>query len=269
MSVLSNKLDSHKDHEVRLALEPLRGLADRTGCVVLGKAHFNKSAGSDPLSLIMGPSAFGNVPRAALGFARDTDAEDDSCVISQIKNNLGRLDLPSLRYRIDAAVIETDEGPAEVGKLVMLGESDRSVNDILQDRRGDDVDRSEQAEAAAWLIDYLESQGGEATAPEVYKAGKDQGYSVDSLKRAKKKSRRVHSTKTGMSGGWVWQLEGSAKGARRERREQRTKTCTVHTLRRSLRSPGQATGRRPRAVRSATSRSSRPSARPTSPSPEL
>ena len=73
----------------------------------------------------MGSAAFGNVARAALGFARDTEAEDGSCVISQAKNNLGRLDLPSLRYRIDPASVDTDEGPAEVGKLIMLGESDR------------------------------------------------------------------------------------------------------------------------------------------------
>jgi hypothetical protein len=70
--------------------------------------------------------------KLGLGFARDTDAEDGSCVISQAKNNLGRLDLPSLRYRIDATIIDTDEGPADVGKLIMLGESDRSVSDILR-----------------------------------------------------------------------------------------------------------------------------------------
>jgi len=102
----------------------LLGQSVRTGpaaqCSV--NAHFNKSAGSDPLSLIMGSAAFGNVARAALRFARDTEAEDGSCIISQAKNNLGRLDLPSLRYRIDPATIDTDERPAEVEKLVMLGE---------------------------------------------------------------------------------------------------------------------------------------------------
>ena len=94
MSVLSRGLDTHKDGEVRVALEPLARLAYATGCAVLGNAHFNKSSGLDPLSLIMGSAAFGNVPRAQLGFARDTESEGDSYVISQVKNNLGRLDLP-------------------------------------------------------------------------------------------------------------------------------------------------------------------------------
>jgi hypothetical protein len=82
MSVLSSGLEPHKDREVRLGLEPLGRLADRTGCVVLGNAHFNKSTGSDPLSMIIGSAAFGNVARAALGFARDIEAEDESCVVS-------------------------------------------------------------------------------------------------------------------------------------------------------------------------------------------
>jgi hypothetical protein len=185
MSVLSNALDSHKDHDVRLGIEPLARLADRTGCVVLGNAHFNKSTGSDPLSLIMGSAAFGNVARAALGFARDTEAEDGACVISQVKNNLGRLDLPSLRYVIEAATIDTDEGPAEVGKLVMLGESDRSVGDILSDR-GTERDRtSELAEAADWLRAFL--AGGPKRSREVVEDARESaGISQRTLERAKK-----------------------------------------------------------------------------------
>ena len=188
MSVLSNTLDTHKDREVRLALEPLGRLADRTGCGVLGNAHFNKSAGSDPLSLIMGSSAFGNVVRAALGFARDTEADDGSCVISQVKNNLGRLDLPSLRYRIEAATVDTEEGPAEVGRLVMLGESDRTVSDILRDRHTDDDDRSERDEAADWLRAYLEDQGGAADSKDVKAAAKEAGIAVRTVERARSKA---------------------------------------------------------------------------------
>jgi AAA domain len=184
MSVLSAALDSHKDQEVRRGLEPLGRLADQTGCVVLGNAHFNKSAGSDPLALIMGSAAFGNVARAALGFARDTEAEDGSCVISQAKNNLGRLDLPSLRYRIDNETIDTDEGPADVGKLVMLGESDRSVADILRDRGSND-DHDERNEIDQWLVDYLNAGSGQAHAGDVITAAKRAGFSENAVKKAR------------------------------------------------------------------------------------
>jgi hypothetical protein len=211
MSVLSNTLDTHKDREVRQALEPLGRLADRTGCVVLGNAHFNKSSGNDPLSLIMGSAAFGNVARAALGFARDTEAEDESCVISQVKNNLGRLDLPSLRYRIDSATIDTEEGPAEVGRLVMLGESDRSVADILSDRNTrDNSDDVEDVEV--WLADLLKHGRMEANA--IYRAADANGYSKDKAKRAKKKLGIV-ATHPDINGPWFWEPpQGSNKGAK-------------------------------------------------------
>jgi AAA domain len=215
MSVLANGLDSHKDADVRQALTPLARLADRTGCAVLGNAHFNKSSGSDPLSLVMGSAAFGNVARAALGFARDTEAEDESCVISQVKNNLGRLDLPSLRYRIDTAWIDTDEGQAEVGKLVMLGESDRSVADILRDR-GHDADASDTDAAVEWLIMFLTevAVGGYAPAREILAAAAGEGISKTTLHRARKKA-RIRSTKAGFGGGWVWVLptQDSSEGS--------------------------------------------------------
>jgi len=75
---------------------------------------------------------------------------------SPSENNLGRLDLSSLRYRIDEAIMDTDDGPAEVGKLAMLGESDRSIADILRDRAGAE-ERSEWDNAKDFLREALSS----------------------------------------------------------------------------------------------------------------
>jgi len=208
MSVISSALDSHKDADVRQVLTPLARLADRTGCAVLGNAHFNKSGGSDPLSLVMGSAAFGNVARAALGFVRDTEADDESCVISQVKNNLGRLDLPSLRYRIEEAFLDTDEGPASVGRLVMLGESDRSVADILRDRRGRD-DSDDQNDVEAWLAELLGR--GPMASNDIYRAADASGYSRDQAKRAKKKL-GILATHPDIKGPWFWEMpQGSDK----------------------------------------------------------
>ncbi len=210
LSSITSTLDSHKDREVRSALEPLGRLADATGCAVLGNAHFNKSTGSDPLALVMGSAAFGNVARAALGFAVDPDADDGTCVISQVKNNLGRLDLPSLRYRIDPVTVSTGEGPADVGRLVMCGESDRSVGDILRDRGSDD-DRSERDAAETWLSELLAA--GQVRATEVYRAADSAGYSKDQAKRAKKKL-HVVAIHPQIDGPWYWQLPlGSVLGS--------------------------------------------------------
>lgn len=204
MSSIAAGIDSHKDAEVRTALEPLGRLADRTGCTVLGNAHFNKSTGADPMALVMGSAAFGNVVRAALGFARDSDSDGGGCVISQVKNNLGRLDLPSLSYVIEEALIDTAEGPAAVGKLVMRGESARSVGDILQDR-ADGPGRGERDEAADWLVDFLTAASGEAAAADVIKAATRDGIAKTTLHRARQRA-GVTSAKAAMSGGWVWSL---------------------------------------------------------------
>jgi hypothetical protein len=87
--------------------------------------------------------------------------------------------LPSLRYLTDPSTIDTDEGPAEVGRLVMLGESERSVSDILRDPRRDGAgDR----EIDQWLIDYLADSSGEAPAADVIAASKRAGFSEDAIK---------------------------------------------------------------------------------------
>jgi Bifunctional DNA primase/polymerase, N-terminal/AAA domain len=208
ISGIDGRLDTHRDREVRSALEPLRRrLAEPLGAVVLGNAHFGKGRG-DALSLIMGSVAFSNVPRAALAFARDDQAEDGSCVITQAKNNLGRTDLPSLRYRIEAAYVDTDEGPAEVGRLVMLGESERSVHDILRDH-GNGDDGTDQAEAEQWLVAYLTDKGGTTGAGDAIKAAARDGIPSHTLQRARKRI-GVKSSKPGMASGWVWTLPGTA-----------------------------------------------------------
>ena len=112
MSAVDRAVDTYNDREMRTVLEPVGQLADDTGCMVVGLAHFNKSAGDDPLNLVTGSRAFAAVARSVIAVARDPDAEDRACVVSQVKNNLGRLDLPNLTYVVRTAIIETAEGDA-------------------------------------------------------------------------------------------------------------------------------------------------------------
>jgi 5S rRNA maturation endonuclease (ribonuclease M5) len=206
MSTIAAGIDTHKDRELRLALEPLGQVADRTGCSVVGLAHFNKSSSTDVLNLVTGSRAFTAVLRAVIAVARDPDAEDDSCVVSQEKNNLGRLSLPNLRYVIDEAVVPTDEGPAKVGRLRFTGESERGVRDILGDR-GDTEERAERDEVAEFIRTYLTDRGGEASAGDVLKAGKEAGIPDGTLKNARRRA-GAHTQKSDFSGGWVWSLNG-------------------------------------------------------------
>lgn len=207
MSTIGAGIDTHRERDVRVALDPLARLADRSHAVVLGIAHFNKGASTDASSLITGSGAFKNVPRSVFGFAVDSEG---ARVMSQTKNSLGRLDLPSLSYQIEGVDIPTRSGPAHVGRLIWLGESDRSVTDILGDR-GDGDDQEDRKDAGAWLRSYLADNGGEASPVDIFKAGDKDGFSKDSLKRAKRRA-GVVSEKAAMDAGWMWRLrltEGS------------------------------------------------------------
>lgn len=202
MSCIGAGIDTHRERDVRTALDPLARMADRTGAVLLGIAHFNKGSGTDPASLITGSGAFKNVPRAVFGFARDDDA---GCrVMTQAKNSLGRSDLPSLAYTIESVEVPTKKGPAHVGRFVFLGESERSVDDILA--AGPDVDRSERSEAADWLRSYLSDLGGEAAAQDVKKAAKADDISESTLKRAMSKA-GVEAVRQGFGKGSVWRFK--------------------------------------------------------------
>lgn len=210
MSLIDANLDTHRNREVRAALEPLAAAADQAACAVVGLAHFNKSTGSDPVGLITGSSAFGEVVRAVIGVARDTDADDGSCVISQAKNNLGRLDLASLRYVIDNATVETDEGDAEVGRLRIVGETDRTVADILGDRV-DPEERTERDEAADWLIGFLMDSGGEAPYTDIARAARGNGIAERTLKRARTRA-KVTTHRSGWPARAFWQLSQATVG---------------------------------------------------------
>jgi len=186
LSFLSDDLDSYKSKEIRRMLEPLRDLADRTNSVVLGNVHFNKSAGTDPLLKIAGASAFGEVCRAALSFMKDDN--NNTFIMSQIKNNLGPHDLPSMLYTLEPVTIPTEEGPTEVTRFVLGDETARTPNELLGGVGGvDGTDRDLAGEVilatlaesdAAWeqLVAAIEAEGpsgrtGERARTDLKKAG--------------------------------------------------------------------------------------------------
>jgi len=147
LSAISDVLDTHVNRKVRQALDPLASLADRTGAVLAGIAHFSKSTGTDASSLITGSGAFKDVARFIFAFATD---EDDSGVVTQTKNSLGHSSLPSLAYRIIEAIVPTVKGDARVGRLVLEGEAGRTVRDILAAKDG-----SEEQDESTRAEDYL------------------------------------------------------------------------------------------------------------------
>ncbi len=184
MSRLDAQLDTHKDAEVRLALEPLVALADRTGAAILGLIHVNKSSSTDPLNVVMASRAFTAVARSVLFVMLDPD-DETTRLVGQPKNNLGSTDLPTLAFQVDSThVADTDEGPVWTGRLTWRGERTESIRDVLE-ASGESADaRSATSEAAGWLEDHLTSKGGTDDSASIKEAGRRAGHSKDALIRA-------------------------------------------------------------------------------------
>ena len=207
MSRLDAALDSHKDGEVRLALEPLSAMLERTGCMGLGLIHVNKSGSTDPLTTLMASRAFAAVARSVL-FVMVNPDDDTTRLLGQPKNNLGRSDLPTLVFRIDGkTVATTTEGPVETGHLMWIGESDRSLHDaIQQEAEADGCNRTVVQEAADWMEDYLKSKDGSADSAEVKAEGKKAGHSLDAIHRARTKL-KITAVSIGFPRRTHWKLQ--------------------------------------------------------------
>ncbi|MET9264122.1 AAA family ATPase [Amycolatopsis sp. NPDC004079] len=211
MSVIAERIDTHREREVRRALDPLAQLADRTGAVILGIAHFGKGRIGDAASLITGSGAFKNVPRSIFGFARDEAAVPGVRVMTQVKNSLGRDDLPSLSYGIEEVEIQADAGLLRTTRLVFNGESERSIHDILRDSRaGDTASPSRRDDAADWLVARLTELGGSAPASEIYDLADVDGISKATLKRARSQANVTAKRGGGKGGSSEWSLAPSA-----------------------------------------------------------
>ena len=183
LSAISDTLDTHVNRQVRQALEPLSGAAERTGAVIAGIAHFSKQKGTDASSLITASGAFKDVARFVFAFAVD---DDGAHVITQTKNNLGFSGLPSLAYRIVEAVVPTAKGDAKVGRFVLDGPADRTVQDILNAQQ--DGERDEKARAGDYLTKALSS--GPRRSKEVEEeAHEGHGISKRTLDRARSRLR--------------------------------------------------------------------------------
>ena len=206
MSMIDGKLDTHRDAEVRMALEPLVALADRTRLGVFGLIHHNKSGGDDPLNAVMASKAFTAVARSVHTCLADPSDEAQR-IFATTKNNLGLDNLPMLGFVIQGFAIDTpDDGTAWTGQLRWTGEVAGNVRDVM--RQANDPDRGATVEAAEWLEDHLHVQGGTAARAEIERAGKAAGHAVAALQRARVKLGVTHRSEGYPRRTW-WSLPGA------------------------------------------------------------
>jgi hypothetical protein len=216
VSRLASRLDTHKDSEVRQALEPLARLADETGTAVVGLIHVSKAATRDPLTAILGSRGFVAVARAVLSVVPDPD-DRQRRILSQTKCNVGRDDstgLPSLTYRVDGASVDTAQGPAQTSCVVWTGETERGVREIMAAAQESPEAASELAAAEVWLRDVLAE--GPVPSRDVRAQAKEAGLAWRTVRRAQA-SLGVRATRIGglgAAGTWYWEMPATSKMAK-------------------------------------------------------
>ena len=205
MSRLEGTLDSHKDHDVRKALEPLTKFAQRSNISVLALMHVSKASSDDPLTVIMASKAFVAVARSVLFAIRSADLCDES-LLGVVKSNLGPCDPPTLRYRVEERVVGTSSSGDEIstGVLTWLGESEVTVCET-QASAVTPGGGSAVNEAADWLEDWLTTQGHRAESAQAKRAGRAAGHSDSAIWRATKRL-RIIMTSEGFPRHTYWEL---------------------------------------------------------------
>jgi len=190
LSRLAPRLDSHKDGEVRQALEPIVAIAHRTRSAVWGIIHANKSEGRDTENAIMGSRAFPAVARSVLWIVGDPD-DSTTYTFGLTKSNLGKLHIPGYTYSIEEANLGPDEDGIDIttgrivwGKTPTSG-SGRKTIDTLR-AKAVNVGRSETkvSKAEEWLFDYLTAASEPVDSGKVKEDGQSAGHSDRNLKRA-------------------------------------------------------------------------------------
>lgn len=207
LSRLHADLDSHKDADVRVALEPLVAVADATGAAVLGIIHVNKSTSDDPLTLLMGSRAFAAVARSVL-FVMVDPHHPQTRLLGQAKNNLGHMDLPTLSFSIHPAKV-AEEPDIWTGAVTWLGEATHTIHEAIAAGAGDKYDQADTAAAAEWLIDYLEAAGGPCDSAKIKKSGQTAGHSARTLARARD-TVGIHVVAVGFPRRTLWTLPSRA-----------------------------------------------------------
>jgi len=162
MSVISGKLDTHIDREVRKALDPLQRFCHRSNIAAIGLIHVNKSATTDALTAVMGSKAFVAVPRSVLFCMNDPD-DAESYLFGHPKSNLARKQ-PTIGYQLSGYRINRDgEEPIDTSKVCWGGEDTRSINEAMSQERIDRV----TGELATEILEWVEGENRAVTTAEI------------------------------------------------------------------------------------------------------
>lgn len=192
--------DSHKNTEVRRALQPMVNLATRLDCAVLGISHFSKgTAGRDPVERVTGSIAFGAIARVVMVTAK---SDDGTRLLARAKSNIGP-DGGGFAYTLE----QIEHEGIEASRVVWGASLEGSARDLLGAAETDESDEGNaQEEASDWLSDELKH--GPRSAKELKAEANKAGIAWRTVERAKA-GLGIRSQKT--ITGWVWAMSSEVQ----------------------------------------------------------
>lgn len=194
--------DSHKNTEVRRALQPLVNLATACDCAVLGITHFAKGGqGTDPAQRVVGSVAFTAVARVVLVAAKVKSLEDgqDARILARSKSNIGPDD-GGFNYHLQ----QCEPLPGiQASRIAWGGAVQGTARDLLTDPTEADEDEKADATAkdvaAEFLVELLKD--GSAPSKFVEAEARAAGISWITVRRA---SDALGIRKRKLEGAWYW-----------------------------------------------------------------
>lgn len=195
--------DSHKNTEVRRALQPLVDLASRLDAAVLGISHFSKGgAGGDPASRVVGSIAFTAVARVVLVAAKvNSEDGEDRRILARGKSNIGPDD-GGFEYHIE----QSEPLPGIHASYIAWGNGVAgTARELLTEPDGQDGNGEDKSavDAASDFVRQVLADG-LTPAKTVKEESASAGVSWASVRRAAD-SLRVLKSK-GAGGAWYWKL---------------------------------------------------------------
>jgi hypothetical protein len=209
ISSYMGKTDSHKNSEVRGALEPLSEMAERVQVAVLSITHFSKAGSGNTkkaLHRFIGSVAFVGAPRAAFAVIEDADNEG-RILFLHAKNNMAPKS-QGLAYRLLQTIVCDNIVASYVhweGTPVTI-----SADQALEATESTGS-RTTKEEATDFLRDILGQ--GEVSAEEVQQAARRAGIAPKPLRSARE-TLKVRSRREGFGPGaaWRWSLPNTTGG---------------------------------------------------------
>ena len=196
-------VDDHKNSELRGVLSPLAAWANDRKLAIVFISHINKAQGAkiDAAARVIGSVAWVNGVRAAHLFAKDQDNPEERIFVS-IKNNLAK-ERKGLKYRLES--IDPND-PDSLAKVVWLGDVETSADEAVNQSPGGVKRKSAGERAALWMVERFKEKL-EWDSAELFKAGKEDNLSKDSLYAAREILELPSCRKETRLGGhvvWVW-----------------------------------------------------------------